>query len=182
MIPVGYIAKKIAFKPDEFDSDKIEDIYSVSGCISENFGDYINCWKHNGYWLFDSPEIIKDVARELQVDLTVTTTFYYEAYEFQYHLDERQWEEYAPEKSFPTNVIIPVNKDLEGYDLVSFSQGNSPECSYLSCNHLTSQIPVNQHCLLDRFEDAKALLNNPILSGCEPGPCRIFAVYSLPND
>jgi len=46
---------------------------SVSGHISDNFAAYIPYWKHNGYWLFDSPEIINEVARHNSVDLEGTT-------------------------------------------------------------------------------------------------------------
>ena len=40
-------------------AERVSDIYSVSGCVSKNFADYINYWKHNGYWFFDSPRIIQ---------------------------------------------------------------------------------------------------------------------------
>ena len=40
---------------------------------------YIRCWKHNAYWLFDSPEIIRTIAREHSIQLEGTALFYYEA-------------------------------------------------------------------------------------------------------
>jgi hypothetical protein len=42
---------------------------NVSSCFSEDFTDYINYWKHNGYWFFDSPEIITIVAREHSIPI-----------------------------------------------------------------------------------------------------------------
>jgi hypothetical protein len=60
------------------------DIFSVSGCISRDFADYIDYWKHNGYWLFDSPEIIKSLAKENSIQLEGTSLFYYEAYEMEF--------------------------------------------------------------------------------------------------
>ena len=53
MTPVGYMAKHIASRPDWLKANEVEDIYSVSNCVSDDFADYINFWKHNGYWFFD---------------------------------------------------------------------------------------------------------------------------------
>jgi hypothetical protein len=73
----------------------------------------------------------------------------------------------------------PKEKFIEGYDIVTFSQGVSPECSPLSCNNLAADIPTNRHCLLDSFEEAKHLLESGLFNNSEPGPFRIFAVYSV---
>jgi len=179
MIPVGYMAKKIVAKPSWLKTDQVSDIYSVSGCTSHEFADYFNLWKHNGYWFFDSPDIIREVAKEHTISLDDTKLFYYEVYEFQYYEDNSEWETFEPEKSFVTNVKPPIEKFLEGYDVVSFSGGNAPECSYLSCNHMAEHITVNKHCLLTSFEEAKNALEQMMFDGCEPGPCRIFSVYSI---
>ncbi len=64
MIPLGYMAKRVARKPDWLKTNQVEDIYSVSNCTSHNFAEYIQFWKHNGYWFFDSPEIITKLAEE----------------------------------------------------------------------------------------------------------------------
>ena len=179
MIPVGYMAKKIFKKSDWPKSDQIEDIYSISNCMSNDFTDYINFWKHNGYWMFDSPEIIQQLAKEYKIDLKDTKIFFYEVYEFQYSDGASPWKLFQPEKSFPTNIQIPQNKVLEGYDIASFSTGNTPEHSYLSCNGMAATISVNKHCLLRTFEEAKSLLEKGEFKNCEPGPSRIFAVYSI---
>jgi hypothetical protein len=76
MMPAGYIAKLVLTKPDWLPADQVADIYSVSGCTSSMFGDYIDYWKHNGFWLFDSPKIIQNIARENSIDLAGTTLFY----------------------------------------------------------------------------------------------------------
>lgn len=72
MVPAGYMAKRVVNRPDWLHSVRVSSIYSLSGCISEDFANYIDCWKHNGYWLFDSPAEILDVAREKKVDLADT--------------------------------------------------------------------------------------------------------------
>jgi len=179
MIPVGYMAKIIEKKPDWLKADQVKDIYSVSSCTSQDFTDYINYWKHNGYWLFNSPEDIEALARENNIDLKGTTIFYYEAYEKQSYEDEPIWEKYQPEKSFTTNIKKPKEKTLQGYDIISFANLNAPECSYLSCNHMAEEIEVTEHCLLKSLTIAKELINKKTFVGCEPGPCRIFAVYTI---
>jgi hypothetical protein len=75
--------------------------------------------------------------------------------------------------------MLPSKKTLEGFDVVTFYAGNSPECSPLSCNGLADTIPTNQHCLIESFEDAKAALDGGEFNNSEPGPYRIFAVYSV---
>lgn len=179
MIPVGYLAKRVESKPDFLKNDQVENIYSVSNCISKDFTDYTEYWKHNGFWMFNSQEDIRALAREHGLDLAETKMFYYEVFECQCYEDDSAWELLEPEKSFVTDVQAPAKKVLDGYDIVSFSQGNAPECSYLSCNHMAETIPVNRHCLIETFEEAKSLLSQGAFKGCEPGPCRIFAVYSV---
>ena len=176
MIPVGYMAKKISDKPDWIKADNVTDIYSVSNCISDDFTDYIDYWKHNGYWFFDSPEVIEILAKSEIIDLTDTEIFYYEVYEKQL---AETWESFKPEPSFITNIIEPQKKYLEGFDIVTFTVGTSPECSPLSCCSLATEIKTNRHCLLDTFVEAKQHLENGKFDGSEPGPYRIFAVYSL---
>lgn len=179
MIPVGYMAKRIVTQPDWLKANRVVDIYSVSSCISKNFADYIDYWKHNGYWFFDSPEIIQQVASEHAIDLNGTKLFYYEVYEAEYDEEKHEWSELPVKLPFETNVVIPSQKILEGYDLVSFESGNSAECSPLSCNSLAKEVTTNQHCLLDSFEQAKQLLESDRFKGVEPGPYRILAVYSV---
>jgi len=55
MRPLGYMYKRVERRPEGLAAPAVRDIYSLSGCISEQFADYIPFWKHNGFWLFDSP-------------------------------------------------------------------------------------------------------------------------------
>jgi hypothetical protein len=114
MIPVGYMAKRVPKKPDWLKAAAVVDIYSVSSCFAEDFADYTDYWKHNGYWFFDSPEIIRSVAKEHSIPIEGTLLFYYEAYEFEFN--DESWHAHLPEASFPTSVIVPSHKKLEGFD------------------------------------------------------------------
>src|SRR5262245_38667537 len=153
MIEAGYIAKRVVQRPDWLKAPEVKDIYSVSNCISDNFMDYIKLWRHNGYWLFDSPKIIQEISIENLVDLEALTFFYYEVYEKEFVEEPKHWLSFEPE-DFPTRIIPPTKKVLQGYDVVTFSVGTNPECSPLSCNHLASEIQTNAHCLLRSFEEA----------------------------
>ena len=180
MIEAGYMAKRVVKRPDWLKADQVVDIYSVSNCNSKDFADYINYWKHNGFWLFDSPEIIQALARENSVDIGDTQLFFYEVYGLEYDDDRENWKGFVPEESFTTNVVVPAEKSLVGYDVVTFSTGNSAECSPLSCNSIASEVSTNEHCLLASLEEAKRLLEDGKFNNSEPGPFRIFAVYSVP--
>lgn len=179
MIPVGYMAKQVIARPEWLQAQQVLDIHSVSGCMSKNFADYIKFWKHNGYWFFDSPNIIQQLTQEQSLDLSETSLFYYEVHELEFIEDESIWEEFEAETAFKTQVVIPSSKVLEGYDLVSFSMGTSAECSPLSCNGLANHVETNPHCLLNSVEQAQQLLESNQFKEVEPGPYRIIAVYSL---
>jgi hypothetical protein len=78
-----------------------------------------------------------------------------------------------------TNVELPAEKRLQGFDVVTFFVGNAPEYWPLSCNGLAEKIPTNHHCLLESFGLAELSLNSGKFAAAEPGPYRIFAVYSV---
>ena len=179
MIAAGYMAKKVEQAPDWLNTAIVDDIYSVSACISDDFADYINYWQHNGYWLFDNPEVIRQVAKHNALKLNDTTLFYYEVYDYQFNDSAKTWESFDPEPSFALDVEKPLSAQLEGFDVVSFSGGTSPECSPLSCNNLAREIRTNSHCLLSSLEEARGLLEKGYFVKCEPGPYRIFAVFRL---
>jgi hypothetical protein len=182
MIAAGYMAKKVSPRPDWLKAAGVADLCSVSYCVSRAFCDYIKHWKHNGYWFFDSPKLMEEVAQAESVDLSGHRFFYYEVYEQQFDEELARWQSFEPEKAFPTNVEIPGHRQLLGFDVVSFNAQTSPECSPLSCNNLAESVEVNDHCLLKTFEQAKKLLENGVFNDSEPGPFRIFAVYSCTAD
>jgi hypothetical protein len=39
MMPVGYMAKRVSVRPDWIKVERVADVYSVSGCVSEDFAD-----------------------------------------------------------------------------------------------------------------------------------------------
>ncbi|MCW8908874.1 MAG: hypothetical protein OQL28_16665 [Sedimenticola sp.] len=172
------MAKRIRRAPAWLEAPGVSDIYSVSPCISVDFTDFIDFWKHNGYWLFDTPGTICRIAAQRDVDLSQTTLFYYELYERQYNEQRSCWEPFHPEPAFGLDVQHPASAHRVGFDVATFSSGTRPECSPLSCNGLADRVETNSHCLLSSLEEARHLLMSGGLMHTEPGPFRIFAVYT----
>jgi len=102
MIPVGYMAKRVRSCPEWLPSERIVDVYSVSNCISDAFADYIGYWKHNGYWFFDSPGIIQQLAQDKAIDLDETHLFYYEVHDLEFDGLHDQWMRFEREPLFKT--------------------------------------------------------------------------------
>ena len=96
MIPLGYLYKLVADRPEWLTAANVADVYSLSGCVSKPFADYIDYWKHNGYWLFNSPREITELANAASISLEGLKLFYYEAYELQFDEDEKVWEAFEP--------------------------------------------------------------------------------------
>lgn len=177
MVPAGYMYKRVAPAPPGM--GPVLDVHSVSGCISQCFADYVPYWRHNGHWLFDSPEIIHALAVDNAIDLFGLTLFYYEVFGLQYDSASHRGLPFGAEPSLPTHVQIPRATQLEGYDVVTFSAQTSPECSPLSCNSLAPNLLVNQHCLFASFEGAKRSIDEGVFDHAEPGPFRVFAVHTV---
>lgn len=180
MIPLGYMLKSVASPaPHWMGSPGVTAVHSLSGCVSSDFAEYIPLWKHNGWWLFDTPGAVKDAAAELGVATDGLSLFYYEAFDQQYDDDKKSWQPFAAESggSFTTGVVQPNTATLSGFDVVNFFSQTSPECSPLSCNGLAAALPVNERCLFDSFDEAHAAVESGKFENAEPGPYRIVAVY-----
>jgi hypothetical protein len=178
MLPAGYLSKVVGARPPGLDAPAhVVDIYSVCDCFSSNFADYVGHWRHNGFWLFDNPETIRDIARKERIDLAPMTLFYYEMFDQQFDDKTGTWSPFRAD-DFPTRVDPPDRKHLAGFDVVTFSAGGPPECSPLACNGLASSVAVNGHCLSPSFAATKSALENGMFKNAEPGPYRIFAVYT----
>lgn len=178
MRPLGYLYKRVAKRPDWLKAQTVKGIYSLSGCISQNFADYAGFWKHNGCRLFDSPQAIQAPAAEQGISLVGLTLFYYEAHEEEYDDAQRAWAPYAPDPSFATHIVVPKHKTLEGFDVTCFSTHTAPECSPLSCNACAETLATNAHCLFGTVAEAFHALESGQFKSAELGPYRIIAVYS----
>jgi hypothetical protein len=178
MIPAGYMYKRIAPRPEWLNCGNVTKIYSVSGCISKDFTNYIPYWKHNKYWFFNTPEDMDMILGEEKLSDELELLFY-EVYEKQFEAEEYVWQEFQGEETFGLQVKLPLQKVFLGFDIVSYSVGTSHECSPISCNLLCQEVPVNRSCLLEDFNFTLHLTETLHRKKCDPGPYRIIAVHKI---
>lgn len=177
MIPLGYMAKRIPKeRPDWLQAPEVVDVYSVSDCVNDSLVEYSNDWKHNGFWMFDSPADIQTAAVANEIDLHGSMLFFYEAYESEFDGPDRL--PILPDAMFETQVLVPLTKYLQGFDVVTFCDGPNSH-SPLSCNGIAADVKTNQHCLFTSLDEAVAAVESDAFDQCEPGPYRIYSVYSV---
>ena len=170
------MSKRILEKrPDWLQAPDVVDVYSVSDCVNETLALNTPNSPHNGYWMFDSPTAIVAAAQSNSIDIQGAKLFFYEAHTSE--LDGDNWLPLSPDASFETHVLIPPTKHLEGFDVVTFCDGPNSH-SPLSCNSIAAEVRTNQHCLFQTIDEALAALTEGAFDEAEPGPYRIYAVYS----
>jgi hypothetical protein len=151
--------------------ESVQEICSVSECISKGPANWIQRWTHNTLGLYNSEEKAVSVIDDAswRYDL-----YAYELFPFSC-LDQEQT---AIELTHDIGQV-PTGYEFLGYDIVSRSSSDFFECSPLSCNHAASAYVTNAHCLIDDEADAyQALLSmSKPDSGVEPGPYYLFRVY-----
>lgn len=171
LILVGYFPKERATPPQYLLDHGVEEIGSVSPCLSPGPDGWIEAWKHNEWACYDDPATAWSmVAASRRSDFCL---YAYEVYPAGF--EEGQ----EIELDGPKPDAAPIDSTFEfiGWDAVSDSGGQRQfECSPLSCNHMAEGIPVNRSCLLD-FEGARALALRADELGCEPGPYYVVKVW-----
>lgn len=195
MIPVGYLRKKT--RPEWLHLPAAAKVVAVSDCIMKSVVDTFVLGGFNGWWFYDSPTELDALLRAHEAEFDGTQLLYLEVFESAY--DERARVERDPYEEFlgdtpvdptdkahawiplpnsdgPVNAQTPTQCVLLGYDVCSFSMGNAPACSGLSCN-IAEQVEINEHGLFASLEKAKAALERGFFDGSEPGPFRIFAIH-----
>jgi hypothetical protein len=180
MIPLGYMAKRIAsVRPEWMHAPNVIDVYSVSDCVNDSLleSNYIPDWPHNGYGMFDSPTAIEAVAKSKNIDIQGAKLFFYEAHDSE--LDGDDWQPILPSNSSQTDLLIPSTKQLEGFDVVTCCDGPHSH-SPLSCNSVAADVKTNEHCLFQTLDEGLAALASGAFEQAEPGPYRVYAVYSVP--
>jgi len=119
------------------------------------------------------------LAHANAIGLAGTTRVLYEVHELECDDAESQCRTFKPEPSFITQFVLPIAKVSKGDDVETFSAGTGAECSPLACNASAADVETNQHCVLISFERANQLLEEGKFKNTEPGPYRIFAVYTV---
>ena len=178
---IGYFARPAMARPDWLKAPQVEEICCFPACMIKF--DWINEWRHNAEWVFNTPELAWSVVPEpLHAECQ---TFGFRLFPVRYRLGRS--EKYPLPAQSDADVMGLAPKPLDsrferlGYDLVPRSCENAFECSPLCCNHLAESVPINRYCLLDTAEEAFALAPTLEVPGQpmrgEPGPYHIVEVW-----
>lgn len=153
---IGFLAKKIAPRPDWLKVESAREICSLSNCISKMHPDAFAQWKHNRFNLYRTEALALEVIPE--AERIEYTTFAYRLWPVKF--DQGGQGEFVPEKLEGED---PWADELDwsgwerlGYDLVGMGMGGF-ECSPLSCNGYAAECTVNACCLIDDFDEATAI-------------------------
>ncbi len=168
---IGYFPKRTMERPDWLKVAGVEEVCSVSTCISDAPDGWIDQWRHNEMWAYDTPELAWSVVPEAtrsEFDL-----YAYLMFPAQFADGQQQPFEIPPLHVTP----LPSSFERLGLDVVSRSCGSSFECSPLFCNQMAEHVAVSRHCLVDDVGVAFQLAEEFEAGGCEPGPYYVVEVW-----
>ena len=162
-------------RPDWLKAAGVNEVCSVSTCVSGAPDGWIDQWRHNEMWAYDTPELAWSVVPEAarsEFDL------------YAYLMFPVQFDEGQQPFEIPPLTVAPLPSSFErlGIDVVSRSCGSSFECSPLSCNHMAEHVAVSRYCLVDEPDVAFGLAADFEAGGCEPGPYYVVEVWRQRHD
>lgn len=170
-ILIGYFPKRKMLRPVWLKNPQIEQICSASDCISEGPIDWIDQWRHNDMWAYDTAELAWSVVPEAE-----RKDFEIHAYRMFPVIFEA-----GAEKPFELPLLqvkpLPDTFELLGFDAVSRTMGNIFEHSPLSCNHMADEIAVNRYCLVDNEQAAFQMAQRFEAGEGEPGLYYVVEVW-----
>lgn len=124
----------------------VEEICSVSECISEAPEGWVDKWKHNDLGFYDTEESALSVISDKKEKYDL---YAYKLYPVKFEEDK------VIKIKIDSNAVEHLKAyEFIGYDVVSSSEGHYFECSPLSCNDACEIFPVNRYCLIQDFNDA----------------------------
>jgi hypothetical protein len=176
---IGYMAKRIAQRPDWLAASSVIEICSVSDCISKPAEGWTEAWEDgrlNAWGLFHSPEEAEKLVPE-------ATASEYDI--FAYELELVRYVEGIREEiavQTPGEILPATGFRVIGYDVVSGELGGFFECSPLSCNSWSEEVETNEYCLVDGSDRAHKLAAVAEASGCEPGDYFVVRVRRRGRD
>jgi hypothetical protein len=170
----GYFARDIVSAPDWLNCPAVEDVCSVSRCVSPGPKDWVYQWLHNELGLFNEPDQARLVIPRESPPMR---TFAYLVSTVRF-VDGRPQPWDWPEDAAP--VPLTAAYTSLGFDAVHKFMDSvlGFECSPLSCNGLADEWPVNRHCLLDDLETAVKAAVQFSIDQPEPGMYYVAQVFA----
>lgn len=184
-ILIGYMAKRVEKRPEWLNAPVVEEICSVSKCISEGIpGDNEFLPEYNSLWLWQDETAVNLRLAQLP------NGFAYDI--FAYRLLLRTFGDEGEDQPLTDQEVrliteagqrvAPHGQKFEflGYDCpcnsVDWAHAGFG-CSPLSCNGRASEIAVNRYCLIDTLDDAIATARTFAREQPEPGDYYVIEVW-----
>lgn len=174
-ILIGFFAKNTSTAVSDMGDYGIEEICSVSECMSRGPQGWVDKWKHNtDWWVFDTEQLALSVIED---DPARYDLYAYKLFPFRFDGETRE----SMEVDSPAQGDLSAYKQI-GYDIVSRYCGPSFGHSPLSCNGGYADYPINRYCLLDQADDslricAEIAKDAAEKGSWEPGPYCMVKVY-----
>lgn len=172
---IGYFYKKVI--QDEnytkaLNNLNVREICNASSCFFEEPDGWMERWKHNGYFLYNSSDIAHAVIEGLD-DKDEYVLYAYK--QFPLKIENGC----VIEEEIVTESIEPIDKEFRflGYDVVSKHMSEQFGCSPLSCNDGAKMMKTNDCCLFSSYEEALTGAKEFSSGMWEPGPYYIVEVY-----
>ena len=173
MIDAGYFAKHIVTRPEWLEAAGVDEICSVSHCVSRDPDGWIGRWQHNGFGWFDRPADALAAVSSGERDRFRL---------FAYRIHPQVFR-----GSGQSALVVPHDVRPEpitgefaslGFDSASKSMESIVgfECSPLSCNSMAVELRVNRHCLFASFDEAVAGAQRFAAEQPEPGDYYVIEV------
>jgi hypothetical protein len=162
----GYFPKIVVARPDWLADVRVDEICSVSSCVSSGPDGWIDKWLHNSFGWFNTIADAWAVVPTEQV--AEYRLFAYRLGPVSYHRGEPR-----PIES-PTDVHpepLPDAFVSRGFDTFNKSSVGvlGFECSPLSCNSLAPEFVVNRHCLVATADEGHTVAKRCSIEQPEPG-------------
>ncbi len=180
-VPVGYLAKRTA-RLGERRMGAVEEVCSVSGCISPGPPDAAQQWRHNRLGFYADEGLAFGVIPDGE-DRAAYDVYAYTMLPVAFakggairELNDAEREAFDD----AAHTAKPLSSDYAclGWDVVGNSLGwdasQSFECSPLTCNAMASLIATNRYGLIDDI--ARALAAAREIAGGQPEPGDYYLV------
>lgn len=169
---IGYFSKKRKENIRVLSSHNVLEICNACLCSFVVPDNWVEHWKHNDYFLFNSPIIAYSIIQDLE-DCHEYVLYAYKQYQFRVENGSVFDEEVESEN------VEDLSSEfvLLGYDAVNRNYSKQFGCSPLFCNLGAEKMKTNKYCLFSSFNEA---LEGAVIFSRghgEPGPYYVVEVY-----
>jgi len=196
-ILIGYFPRRQTGPPPNYRLPPgVTEIANVGHYTSDGPANWIDQWRHNGMWFFDSEALARKViADAIQIDIE-SDSQRDPPWRVKLSREPGCSYDFYAYRMFPCRFVdgrqepydlsglqcdpLPTDYERLGCDAVNWSGSAHLGCSPLFCNGRAGDIPVNRFCLIDEPERALALaqiFSGSHGNGCEPGDYFVLEVW-----